>query len=117
MLRTHANPQEPNTVEFNFGGSRCIFTADPENIKAILAAQFADYGKGESFHKDWYDFLGDSIFTTDSEKWHESRQLIRPQFIKTRVSDLAIFERHTGKLLEKIRSGHEVDLSALFLGY
>lgn len=39
---------------------RVIFTADVENIKAILTTQFPDYGKGETFHREWKDFLGDS---------------------------------------------------------
>jgi hypothetical protein len=30
-----------------------INTVDPENIKAILATQFNDFGKGEEFHKAW----------------------------------------------------------------
>lgn len=30
-----------------------IMTVDPENIKAILATQFNDYGKGEEFHAAW----------------------------------------------------------------
>lgn len=28
-------------------------TVDPENIKAILATQFQDFGKGEEFHDAW----------------------------------------------------------------
>jgi len=39
-------------------GERVVLTAEPENIKAILATQFKDYGKGEQFRKDWYPFLG-----------------------------------------------------------
>ena len=39
------------TVEFGIGGQRMIFTADPDNIRAVLAAQFGDYGKGEPFHR------------------------------------------------------------------
>jgi hypothetical protein len=30
-----------------------IFTADPEIVKAMLATQFQDFGKGEPFHRDW----------------------------------------------------------------
>jgi cytochrome P450 len=105
------------------GGLRCIFTADPENIKAILATQFTDYGKGKPFHEDWKDFLGDSIFTTDLDQWHNSRQLIRPQFIKDRVSDLDVFEQHVQILMAQIkkggqeREGREVDVSDLFFRY
>jgi hypothetical protein len=28
-------------------------TLDPENIKAILATQFNDFGKGDEFHNAW----------------------------------------------------------------
>jgi cytochrome P450 len=86
-------------MEFRIGGQRILLTRDDINIKAILATQFSDYGKGESFNKDWHDFLGDSIFTTDGDKWHDSRQLIRPQFIKDRLSDIKIFEKHSSVLL------------------
>jgi cytochrome P450 len=108
------------TVEAAPGGLRCIFTADPENIKAILATQFTDYGKGEPFHEDWKEFLGDSIFTTDLDQWHTSRQLIRPQFIKDRVSDLDVFEEHVQILMQQIRNagqGAEIDVSDLFFRY
>lgn len=50
------------TIESGIG-ERVIMTADPENIKAILATQFKDYGKGEQFHKDFEDFLGDGKLT------------------------------------------------------
>ncbi|KAK4697808.1 hypothetical protein P7C71_g316, partial [Lecanoromycetidae sp. Uapishka_2] len=111
-----SSPHENSpTVEVVLAMQRFIFTADPENIKAILATQFQDYGKGEPFHKDWNDFLGDSIFTTDGEQWHNSRQLIRPQFVKNRVQDLDIFEKHVQHLLSKISgTGEEVNISALF---
>lgn len=48
-------------------GQRVVLTADPENIKAILATQFKEYGKGEEFRKDWHAFLGNGIFTTDGQ--------------------------------------------------
>lgn len=114
------------TVEAAPGGRRVVFTADPENIKAILATQFNDYGKGKPFHDEWKDFLGDSIFTTDLDMWHASRQLIRPQFIKDRVSDLGIFEEHVQILIKQIklkglmpdgRQGKELEVSDLFFRY
>ncbi|MCJ1469479.1 hypothetical protein MMC07_008112 [Pseudocyphellaria aurata] len=106
------------TVELTLASQRFIFTADPENIKAILATQFQDYGKGRPFHEDWKDFLGDSIFTTDGEQWHNSRSLIRPQFIKARVCDLDIFEKHVRRLIVLMGGqGQEVDVAALFYRY
>jgi hypothetical protein len=50
----------PFTREIRTIGMRLILTADEENIKAILATQFGDYGKGAQFNSEWHDFLGDS---------------------------------------------------------
>lgn len=87
------------------GTIRVIFTADPENIKAILTTQFAEYGKGEQFHKEWEQFLGDGIFTTDGAQWHDSRQLIRPMFVRERVGDLELFERHVQEMISLVGPG------------
>lgn len=58
------------------------------------------------------------IFSTDGKKWHDSRQLIRPQFIKDRVSDLDCFERHSSILISMLGGqGQTVDLRALFFRY
>lgn len=63
-------PENPYTLEATAFGHRMIFTADPENIKAILATQFNDYGKGKQFHDDWHDFLGDSKSACHDVKPH-----------------------------------------------
>jgi hypothetical protein len=56
-------------------GLPLILTEDHENIQAILATQFEDYGKGDRFHEEWKPFLGESIFTTDGDSWKASRKL------------------------------------------
>lgn len=93
------------TVEVHALVRRVVFTADPENIKAILATQFGEFGKGEQFHEEWEEFLGDSIFATDGQTWHTSRQLLRPQFIKDRISDLHCFESHLETLFRAMANG------------
>lgn len=104
------------TVEAGIG-IRVILTAEPENVKAILASQFKDYGKGENFRRDWHPFLGNGIFTTDGQLWHNSRQLIRPQFIKDRLSDLDIFEQHVQVLIQELKTNPNVDMMDLFFRY
>ena len=47
-------------------GQRLVFTADEENIKAILATQFREFGKGPRFREEWEEFLGHSAL---SEAW------------------------------------------------
>jgi cytochrome P450 len=117
-------------------GERVILTAEPENIKAILATQFKEYGKGEQFRRDWHAFLGNGeldvilvcgmgkvaklwsgIFTTDGTLWHNSRQLIRPQFVKDRLSDIDIFEAHTQVLISKLAGAKEVDILDMMFRY
>lgn len=92
-------PIHGQTAETTILGKRMILTHDPEITKAVLATQFADFGKGTQFHTEWKEFLGDSIFTTDGAEWRRSRRLIRPQLVKDRVSDLAIFEHHMATFL------------------
>ncbi|ORY67749.1 cytochrome P450 [Pseudomassariella vexata] len=111
-----ANPAMGECVEIQVKpNERYILTRDPEHVKAILTTNFGSFGKGPSFNELWRPFLGDSIFTTDGQLWHDSRSLIRPMFIKDRVSDLAIFERWTSALVDKIpRDGTYVDIMDLF---
>lgn len=115
MFAKFARPGQ-YTVEAGVG-ERVILTAEPENIKAILATQFKDYGKGESFRKDWHAFLGNGIFTTDGQLWHNSRQLIRPQFVKDRLSDIEIFEKHVQVMMTKIGQGQEIDTMDLMFRF
>jgi cytochrome P450 len=75
----------------------------------MLATQFSDFGKGEPFRAEWGEFLGDSIFTTDGAQWHSSRQLLRPQFSKDRISDLHCFEDHFQTLVKAIANGGPMD--------
>ncbi|KAK3724414.1 hypothetical protein LTR37_001038 [Vermiconidia calcicola] len=110
-------PNNQYTVEAITLGQRLVFTSDEENIKAVLATQFQDFGKGPQFRKEWKDFLGLSIFTTDGEIWHNSRMLLRPQFIKDRVSDLHTFESHVQVLLPMLagaQNGAMVRVDDLF---
>ena len=56
----YGKPENPYTLEAHAFGERIIFTVDPENVKALLATQFNDFGKGAQFNRDWHEFLGDS---------------------------------------------------------
>ncbi|KAL9042003.1 MAG: hypothetical protein Q9180_000899 [Flavoplaca navasiana] len=52
------------TVSMNLLGIKLLMTDDPENTKAVLSTKFADFGKGEAFHKIWRDLMFDSIFAS-----------------------------------------------------
>ncbi|KAJ6072710.1 hypothetical protein N7467_010795 [Penicillium canescens] len=123
-IMTAGGQTNVKTAELDAGiSTRAIMTKDPENIKALLTSQFADYGKGEPFHKDWKEFLGDSIFATDGELWSRSRQLIRPMFARERIVDTEIFEKHVQKLIPLLGGSHSpssskvVDVGSLFFRF
>ncbi|RDA92307.1 hypothetical protein CP533_3248 [Ophiocordyceps camponoti-saundersi (nom. inval.)] len=105
------------TVETRVLGKRTLFTADPDNIKAILSSQFGDFGKGEAMHREFMPFLGDGIFATDGSLWQNSRQILRPQFTRARVSDLECFETHVQTLLGLVTPGEVIDIGALFFRF
>lgn len=134
---TAGHKERKHNVELYVFGRRVIMTADEENLKAILATQFNDFGKGPRFHELWLEFLGDGkeqdvrvlraspltrpgIFNADGEVWHQSRQLLRTQFLKDRVSDLETFEDHSQTLLPMLQAngvGQPIDLDDLFFRF
>lgn len=114
-LFSQTPPECPNTIEVVFFGRRLLITQEPEHIKTVLTSKFTQFGKGERFHEAWAPFLGDSIFTTDGQQWHNSRTLIRPMFVKDKVRDMDIFQTWTDNLIAKLpSSGQTVDMCDLF---
>ncbi|KAF6797495.1 cytochrome p450 52a11 [Colletotrichum sojae] len=106
--------RNPQTFEVRMVGQRYVMTADQENIKAMLALQFDDFGKGPRFQRDWGKLMGQSIFVSDGQRWHDSRQRLRPMFARQRISDLQCFERHVQALLPIIDGEKTVDIKNLF---
>ncbi|KAF1952401.1 cytochrome P450 [Byssothecium circinans] len=111
---TQANSRQSNTFEWRMGGERFIMTSDKENIKAILATQFNDYGKRQKFRKGWGRLLGLGIFASDGERWHDARHRLRPLFTRQRIADLACFERHVQNMLPMLGQGRVMDMKDLF---
>ncbi|KAG5974825.1 hypothetical protein E4U55_008038 [Claviceps digitariae] len=109
--RTHQH-----CAEFSLTGSkRVLITREPDQIKAILATKFSSFGHGPQWHRLWYPFLGNGIFTTDGPEWHRSRGMIRPMFVKERLRNLANFDTCTANLMAKLPpSGTTVEVKTLF---
>ena len=74
----------------------------PENIQAVAATQFSDFGVGTMRGKSSAPFIDRGVFTDDGEFWKHSRALIRPTFNRAEIADLASFERHVGRFLALI---------------
>lgn len=95
-----------------------ILTSEPENIKTILSINFKHYGLGHRLEQ-FEPLLGKGIFDTDGDHWAVSRALIRPNFTRDQVADLASFENLIQDLFALIpRDGRTVvDLQSLFFSY
>ncbi|TVY59044.1 Cytochrome P450 monooxygenase fsdH [Lachnellula suecica] len=96
-------------------GDRMILTAEPENIKTILATKFRDYEYAPRRKAAFYPIFGHGIFANDGADWEASRALLRPSFTRDLVGDLDVFEVHISNLIAKIpKDGSTVDLQTLF---
>lgn len=94
-----------------------IITADPENIKIILAQQFEHFEKGPETRWLFNPLLGTGVFAADGELWKFHRSMTRPFFSRDRISHFDIFDRHAeealNKLAERLREGVAVDIQDL----
>ncbi|KAF7331020.1 hypothetical protein MVEN_02442300 [Mycena venus] len=127
--------QYGNTIRIKIFYESDIFTIEPENIKAILATDFDNFGKGPNDIRIQQSLLGFGIFNTNgnnliafiskpnklpnqlNEMWKFHRSLSRPFFTRERINDFAIFGRHAhstlAQLKKRLAEGHPVDFQDL----
>ena len=90
-------------------------TLEPENLKTIMALDFKKWGLGNRRKGTFVPLLGHGIFTTDGAAWHNSRELLRPNFVRSQVGDLATYEIHVDQLIKAIpKDGSTIDLQEMF---
>ena len=103
------------TFETTVPGRTFKFTTEPENLKHILSLQFKDFSIGQDRIRVFSSLLGDGIFTTEGAAWSHSREMLRPNFVRSQVGDFAMLQQHVDYLIQAIpRDGSTVDLSELF---
>ena len=104
-----------NTIKTRILGSTQYQTVEPEILKTVVATKFKDWNLPDRRKDAFVPVLGQGIFTTDGAAWHHSRELLRPNFTRSQVGDLATFEAHVSQLVSAIpRDGSTVDLQDLF---
>ncbi|KAH8119743.1 cytochrome P450 monooxygenase pc-1 [Phellopilus nigrolimitatus] len=94
-----------------------IITSEPEHVKAILATEFHNYEKGDTFKNQMQILLGDGVFNADGEMWKFHRSMTRPFFSKDRIQHFEIFRRHADEAIvlmkARLRTGHAIDIQDL----
>ncbi|TGO33711.1 hypothetical protein BHYA_0231g00230 [Botrytis hyacinthi] len=78
-----------------------IITRDPSLVQFILQTDAKRWDIGPQRREIWSPLLGDAIFTSRGDAWKHSRQLVRPQFSRFKVSDLDLEERHVQALFAR----------------
>ncbi|KAL9004848.1 MAG: hypothetical protein Q9188_002367 [Gyalolechia gomerana] len=104
-------------------GAEPLFISDPENLRAVFATNFSDYGV-ESLRLGAFGFMvGKCIFTTDGHFWEHSRSLFRPHFSTGQLGNLDATDKAVQDLLTAIPAQNgqawteEFDLQPLFLRF
>ncbi|KAJ6591285.1 cytochrome P450 [Mycena vulgaris] len=88
------------TMTWRFLFQNRIMTAEPDNIKAILATEFNSFEKGPEFRMMMEPLLGTGVFAADGalflscDMWKFHRQMTRPFFHRERISDFDLFDHH-----------------------
>ncbi|KAF7873928.1 hypothetical protein EAF04_002600 [Stromatinia cepivora] len=97
------------TFEENFFGTRVINTIEVPNIQQVSALGFEDYGKpAQNFFKA---FLGDGVLSLDGEAWRHSRDIVKPIFSRSELSDVDTLGFHVDRFLDLVPSdGSPVNL-------
>lgn len=91
------------TVQFKaFDSTPIIHTIEPENLQAMLATQFHDFGVGQRRYTTFAPLIGKTIFSSDGAFWEHSRALFRPQFSRENINDLEVTEKASRELITAI---------------
>ncbi|GLA15330.1 hypothetical protein AnigIFM62618_001849 [Aspergillus niger] len=80
-------------------GLHAIITAQPENVRAIMSTDFESFGLGKIRKRSLAPLLGQGIFTIDGAKWKHARNMLRPLFVKSNITDLTLVKKHLEGIL------------------
>ena len=75
-----------HTQKLRLMGRSLVMTCEPENVKAVLATKFHDFGLGSRIGA-MGRLLGHGIFTTDGTHWEHSRASCVPFGKKFKLAD------------------------------
>lgn len=94
------------TIRNQTMANHVTLTADPENIKTILATKFNDFSLGLRYNI-FFDLFGDGIFTLDGKGWQHSRAMLRPQFTRDQISHVQTIEDHLQRIIHMFKENEK----------
>ena len=104
------------TFEELFLGTKVINTMELENIQRVAVYSFQDWGKSSSRNRNnaFTPVFGEGIFTQDGAAWKHSREMIKPLFTRSEISDLRPLPTYTDRLIGLLpRDGRTTNVQPL----
>lgn len=102
------------TFEEQFFNTKVINTMEAANIQQTAAISFHDFGKVAGRNRSSSPFLGRGIFTEDGAFWKHSRDLIKPTFSRSEISDVNSLGIYVDRLFDLIpRDESTIDIQPL----
>ncbi|KAM0342045.1 hypothetical protein ACHAPU_009773 [Fusarium lateritium] len=112
LRRLHRN--RPKTFSINFFGIRQICTIESENLKAIQATNFKDFGLEPMRRKTKgaMPFADKGISTTDGKNWEFARFLVKPFFYREVYASIDRVRPYVDKLMTMLPQEDGVEFDA-----
>ena len=102
------------TFEEQFFSTKIINTMEAANIQQATALSFHDWGKSPSRNASSFPFLGRGIFSEDGAFWKYSRDMVKPTFARSEISDVDSVSIFVNRLLDLIpRDESTIDIQPL----
>ncbi|XP_024401443.1 cytochrome P450 704B1 [Physcomitrium patens] len=111
------------TFHVKYPGITYTYTIDPNNIEYILKTNFANFPKGELYHRHMETLLGDGIFNSDGEAWRQQRKTASFEFTSRVLRDYStvVFRENAlkvGDILSSVCQKHQpIDMQDLFMRF
>jgi cytochrome P450 len=68
-----------------FGTDACM-VADPEAVRTVLIDDHDDFEKGEVLTRNLEDAMGEGLFVSEGDQWHDQRTRVQPAFYRRRLN-------------------------------
>ena len=101
------------TFEERFFNTKVINTIEAANIQHVASTLFQDWGKVPSRNHSASPVLGRGVFSEDGVFWKHSRDLIKPTFARSEISDVNSLSVFVDRFLELIPHGTTFDIQPL----
>ena len=103
------------TFEERFFGTKIINTMEAANLQHVLTQSFKDFGRTVGSRKNVSaQFMGTGILSSDGALWKRSRDLIKPIFARSELSDVNSLGSHMDRFLNIFpRDGSTIDIQPL----